>query len=209
MNFLVSVSDRTSPKPCELWTLFPFLSPDRICELRCQADATRAMMGMSSPEWSRYPARPTRRVAQARADQRSRGRRAARSIPDTACRCCRGRSWRSAARFALRVHVERIDRVACRHEQAIALQATKTEIGTALGQGDEADRPAGRIEDFHPILLRIAHAPAAPEIAVDVDAEAIGSASRLGGDEDPAVAELVVIDVVGPDEARIRARFDK
>ena len=99
--------------------------------------------------------------------------------------------------------------MACRHEQAIALQATKTEIGTAFGQGDEADRPAGRIEDFHPILLRIAHAPAAPEIAVDVDAEAIGSASRLGGDEDPAVAEFVVIDVVGPDEARIRARFDK
>src|SRR5437764_1152126 len=33
MNFLVSVSDRTSPNPRELQTRFPFLGPDRICEL--------------------------------------------------------------------------------------------------------------------------------------------------------------------------------
>jgi hypothetical protein len=115
---------------------------------------------------------------------------------------------RSAAGLALRVYVERIDRAAGGHEQAIALQAAETEIGASFGQGDEADRFAGRIEDFHPILLRIAHAPTTPQIAIDVDAEAIGSAARLGGDENPTVGELVVIDVVGADEARIGARFD-
>jgi hypothetical protein len=67
---------------------------------------------------------------------------------------------RSAAGFALRVYVERIDRVAGRHEQAIALQAAETEIGAAFRQGDEADR----IEDFHSILLRSAHPPTAPEL---------------------------------------------
>jgi|SRR5689334_7590399 hypothetical protein len=71
---------------------------------------------------------------------------------------------RSAAGFALRVYVERIDRVAGRHEQAIALQAAETEIGAAFRQGDEADRLAGRIEDFHSILLRSAHPPTAPEL---------------------------------------------
>jgi hypothetical protein len=32
-EFLSERPDRTSPNPCELRTRFPFLSPDRICEL--------------------------------------------------------------------------------------------------------------------------------------------------------------------------------
>ena len=53
----------------------------------------------------------------------------------------------SPAGRALRVHVERIDRVARRHEQAVALGPTEADIGRALGQRDEANRLAGGIED--------------------------------------------------------------
>src|SRR4051812_14500747 len=79
--------------------------------------------------------------------------------------------------------------MARRHEQAIALDAAKANIGAALRQGDKADRLAGRIENLHPVLLRVAHAPAAPQVAVDIDAEAVGRAARLGGDKGPLVGE--------------------
>ena len=46
---------------------------------RWQADATWAMMGMSSPEWSRYLHDQPRCSINSGA----------------ACHCCRGRSWRS------------------------------------------------------------------------------------------------------------------
>ena len=62
---------------------------------RWQADAMRAMMGMSSPEWSRYlhdqlgvPLEP-----------RSTNSWSPRCSINTgaACRCCRGQSWRLGA----------------------------------------------------------------------------------------------------------------
>src|SRR5688572_2914219 len=88
----------------------------------------------------------------------------------------------SPALHALRVDVERIDRVARRHEQAVAQRAAEADVGAALGQLDEADRLAGRVEHLHAVLLRVAHAPAAPQIARDVDAEAVRRAARLRGD---------------------------
>jgi hypothetical protein len=54
------------------------------------------------------------------------------------------------------------------HEQPIALAATEANIGSALGQRYEADRLAGRIEHLDAVERR-AHAPATPQIAVDVD----------------------------------------
>ena len=57
-------------------------------------------------------------------------------------------------------------------------------------------------------MLGAAHAPAAPQIAVDIAAEAVGRAPRLGGDETAAVRELVVVDVVDADHSWDQARFD-
>src|SRR5262249_56397351 len=94
---------------------------------------------------------------------------------------------RSPSGRALRIDVERIERVARRHEQPVALGAAEAEIGGTLGQGDEADGLAGRVENLHPVQLRAAHAPAAPQIAVDVAAKAVGRAVRLGGDESPGL----------------------
>src|SRR5260370_26226640 len=90
---------------------------------------------------------------------------------------------RSPARRALRVDVERIDRMARGHEQPVALDAAEADIGRAFGQRDETDRLTARVEDFHSVLLRVAHAPAAPQIALDVAAEAVRRTARLGGDE--------------------------
>src|ERR1700682_5846475 len=51
-----------------------------------------------------------------------------------------------ATHRALRVDVERIDRMARRHEQAVALDAAETQVGGALGQHDLADPLAVRGE---------------------------------------------------------------
>src|SRR6476469_5534396 len=43
---------------------------------------------------------------------------------------------------ALRVHIQRIDRLARGHEQPVALEPAETQIGAALGQRDAADQYA-------------------------------------------------------------------
>ena len=53
------------------------------------------------------------------------------------------------------------------------MPAAETQIGAALGQGDMADRLAARSEHAYTVQVGVAHAPAAPEVAVDVDAEPV------------------------------------
>src|SRR5690242_12126527 len=65
----------------------------------------------------------------------------------------------SPAGHALRVDVQRVERVARRHKQAIAMAPAEAEVGAALGQRDVADRLARRIEDAHAVEL-VGHAPA-------------------------------------------------
>src|SRR5437899_7084434 len=89
--------------------------------------------------------------------------------------------------------------VARRHEQPVAVAAAEAEVGAAFGQRDEGDRLAGGVENLDPVLLGVAHAPAAPEIAVDIAAEAVGRATRFGGDEGATICKLVVVDVVDLD----------
>jgi hypothetical protein len=66
--------------------------------------------------------------------------------------------------------------VARRHEQPVAVAAAEADVGGALGQRYEADRLAGGIEHLDAVE-RGAHAPAAPQIAVDVDPKAVGVSS--------------------------------
>src|SRR5215510_8611552 len=113
-----------------------------------------------------------------------------------------------AAGGALRVHEERIDRMARRHEQAVALDAAEADVGAAFRQRNKADRLAGGIENLHAVLLRVAHAPAAPEIAIDVTTEAVGRAAGLGVDEGAGIGELLSVDVVDADHARGDAGLD-
>ncbi len=103
---------------------------------------------------------------------------------------------------ALGVHIQRVDRLARGHEQAVALQAAEAEVGAALGQRDAADHDAiGRV-DHHAVELGVAHAPAAPQIAVDVAAHAVRRAgARI--DEHALVGDLVAArrHVIGKDLA--------
>src|SRR6185312_15820527 len=63
--------------------------------------------------------------------------------------------------------------MAGRHEEAVALGAAKTEVGGALGQRDASDHRSIGGEDGDAVELG-AHPPAAPQIAVDIAAEAVG-----------------------------------
>jgi hypothetical protein len=100
--------------------------------------------------------------------------------------------------------------VAGGHEQAVALDAAEADVGATLGQGDEADWLGRRVEHLDAVLLLVAHAPAAPQVAVDIEAEAVGRAAGLGGEEHLAVGELgaVVGDVEHLDDARVGCRLD-
>src|SRR5665213_3164768 len=47
----------------------------------------------------------------------------------------------------LRVHIQRVDRLARGNEKAVALDATEADVGAALGQRDTADHDAvGRVD---------------------------------------------------------------
>src|SRR6185437_10521535 len=103
---------------------------------------------------------------------------------------------------ALRIDIQRVDRLARGHEQAVALDAAEADIGAALGQCDAADHDAvGRV-DHDAVELGIAHAPAAPQIAVDVAAHAVRRA-RAGVDMDALVGNRLAagVDIVSEDLA--------
>ena len=115
----------------------------------------------------------------------------------------------SPARRALRIDVEGVDRSGGGHEEPVSLLAAEAEVGAALRQPDAADQLALRREHDHAVEL-LAHAPSAPEIAVDVSSEAIGGAVAAVV-ENPVVGEFgpAIHDVVDADQAvRRRARFN-
>src|SRR5258708_12103150 len=74
---------------------------------------------------------------------------------------------RSPSRRALRIDVERIERMARGHEQPVALDTAEAEIGPALGQRDEADGFADRVENLHPVHFRPPPPPTPPQLALD------------------------------------------
>src|SRR5262249_32174081 len=84
---------------------------------------------------------------------------------------------RSTWRRPLGGEIDSGEGLARRHEQAVALGATKANIAADLGQPDAADQLAGRRPHRH---AAIAHGAAGvardPEIAVDVAARSVGPA---------------------------------
>src|SRR5437588_555522 len=92
------------------------------------------------------------------------------------------------------------------HEEAAAAIAAEAYICTTLRQVDPADRLAGRIEDHDAVVSRAA-APAAPQIAIDIDAQSVGDASFFDREECPPVCKFaaVVDDVINAKRLRRRA----
>src|SRR5207344_741867 len=115
-----------------------------------------------------------------------------------------------SARHALRVDVERIHRGARRHEEPVAVQAAEAHVGAALGQIDAPDELGFAVEDVDAVERLAPHAPAHPQVAVDVEAEAVGRAAGLGLQERAALGELraAVDHVVDLHDARRRAGLD-
>src|SRR5262245_21449321 len=58
---------------------------------------------------------------------------------------------------SMRLHIERIDRVAARHIQAVVLRAAERDIGAAFRQADMGERLAGGAEHHHAVeVFRLA-----------------------------------------------------
>src|SRR5258708_13795836 len=119
------------------------------------------------------------------------------------------RSEGSPSDRALRPDIERVERVARRHEEAVALDAAEADVGAALWQRDRADPLAFRIE-HQDAVQSFAGAPAAPEVAVGVATEAVRRLGRFAGHEWLAAGKLgaIVDDVVDADQARHIAEVD-
>ena len=123
---------------------------------------------------------------------------------------CLIRPQASAGRHASSVHIKCVEGLARRHEEPVELGASEAQIGAALGQPDAADGRAFRIEHEHAVQRVAPHAPAAPEIAVDVAANAIRRAAGTSVDEEPLVLQAAAIHVEGEDlPRRHRAGFDE
>src|SRR6267378_8160120 len=107
----------------------------------------------------------------------------------------------SAANRTLRFDVERIERLPCRHEEAVALDPAETDVGAALGQHDAADHLAVGGEHDNAVL-GLAAGPSAPQIALDIDPHAVG-ATRLGAVELTSIRGLgaVLDNIVDLDRA--------
>jgi hypothetical protein len=111
-----------------------------------------------------------------------------------------------AADGALRFHVQRVQRLAGGHEQAVAVNAAEAEVGAALRQVNAQHHRAVRIE-HHDTVLGLAAAPPAPQVALDVAAEAVGDAGAAVH-EDTLVGQRVAGHVEDVDQARAGAALD-
>src|ERR1700686_5867952 len=79
----------------------------------------------------------------------------------------------SAIMRALRLDIDRVQRLARRHEQAVSLLAAEGEIGAGLGQQDLADARAIRCEHLDAVIARADPAGADPAVAVDIDPQTV------------------------------------
>lgn len=99
--------------------------------------------------------------------------------------------------------------MAAGHVEAVLLHATENEVRATLRQADEADGLAGGVEDLHAIeIFRLCAggtiaAPAAPNIAVHIDLDAVEAAIVVGRHQRCLVRQLDAVgtDVIAPDDA--------
>src|SRR6185503_7989815 len=102
---------------------------------------------------------------------------------------------------ASRLDIDRIERLARSHEQAVALRSAKADVRANLGQADLADPCAVRREDVHAIVAVADPAGARPHVAVLVAADAVGEsglAVPLHVDEGLRILQRLSLDVVDP-----------
>src|SRR5258708_7992040 len=110
---------------------------------------------------------------------------------------------RSAERSALGCDIDRIQRLARRHEQAVALLAAEADVGAGLRQADLADAHPIRRENLDAVVALADPSGADPDVAVDVDPQSVRE-SRLAVeghvDQRFRIGKLGAIKVVLPDD---------
>src|SRR3981081_1748667 len=79
----------------------------------------------------------------------------------------------SAVMRALGLDIDRIQRLAGRHEQAVALLAAEADIGAGLGQQNLADPGAIRREHLDAVIAWADPARADPDVAFGVDPQSV------------------------------------
>src|SRR5262249_58693964 len=91
-----------------------------------------------------------------------------------------------------------------RQEGGAAQKPAEADVCAALGQINPTNEFARRVEDRNAVIPR-APAPAAPQVAIDIDAQAVGYASSLDGDEHSPVGKLrtIIDDVVNAESLRL------
>src|SRR5688500_1762631 len=72
--------------------------------------------------------------------------------------------------------IQRIDRLAGSHEQAVALHPAEADIGAFLRQQDLADAVAIGSKDMYTVESVTSTACSGPDVAVDIAADAVGCA---------------------------------
>src|ERR1700752_3014069 len=87
-------------------------------------------------------------------------------------------TWVLPPNGALRLYVQRVHRLACRHEQTVALAAAEADIGTTFRQQNTPDQVAVRCEHRNAVMLWAAGL-AAPDVALRVAADTVGEARRI------------------------------
>ena len=80
------------------------------------------------------------------------------------------------------------------HEEAVFLLSAKAEVGTHFGQVNFTDEVAIGRENFDSVIFGITPARAAPQVAVNVAANAIGKSGCHVG-KDAAVFEATIFDI--------------
>src|ERR1700733_6775667 len=75
----------------------------------------------------------------------------------------------SAIMRALGFHIDRVQRLAGRHEQAVSFPAAEADIGAGLGQAYLADAVAVRCENLDAVIAIADPAGADPDVAIGID----------------------------------------
>src|SRR5216683_1746934 len=97
----------------------------------------------------------------------------------------------SARRRALGVHIDGVERLARRHEQAVPLGTAEADVAADLRQPDATDQLAFRRPHRDPAVAdRTAGVARRPEIAIDVGAHPVGPAFDA---VDHAIAEQLAV----------------
>src|SRR5688500_12432068 len=77
---------------------------------------------------------------------------------------------------ALGFHVDRVERLAAGHEEAVALGPTEADVAADLRQQDLADAGAVRREDVDAVVPVARPAGARPHVSIRVGADTVGQA---------------------------------